>query len=61
MEMEKSHPIERKTTDSKDSGQISFNSINREAALDMLERTNIEELSDAECRELLRDMTELIK
>jgi len=39
-----------------DSGQISFGAMGREAALSMLERTNIDELSDGECRELLRDM-----
>lgn len=43
------------------SGQISFGTVNREAALDMLEKTNIDELTDAECRELLRDMTAIIK
>lgn len=60
-EMESSHSSERISSKSADSGQISFNSINREAALDMLERTNIDELSDAECRELLKDMTDMIK
>ncbi|MBE6841878.1 MAG: DNA mismatch repair protein MutS [Ruminococcus sp.] len=36
--------------------QISFDSINRENALDRLKKTNIAELSDSECRELLEDM-----
>ena len=60
-EMESSHTSERIVSKSADSGQISFNSINRDAVLDMLERTNIDELSDAECRELLKDMTDMIK
>lgn len=40
--------------------QISFGSVCREQALEMLERTNIEELTDSECRELLRDMSDII-
>ena len=59
--MESSHTSERIVSKSADSGQISFNSINRDAVLDMLERTNLDELSDAECRELLKDMTDMIK
>ncbi len=57
-EMEESHekPV-IKETDS----QISFSSMNREKAILMLEKTNIEELSDSECRELLRDMAEMLK
>ena len=55
-EMEEAHKnfaAPEKTTEQQ---QISFGSIGREAALDMLEKTNIDELSDAECRELLKDM-----
>ena len=44
-----------------ESGQISFGSLGREAALDMLEKTNIDELSDSECRELLKDMLTAIQ
>jgi DNA mismatch repair protein MutS len=55
-EMERSHASERIAQKHDDGGQISFGSLGREAALDMLERTNIDELSDFECRELLRDM-----
>jgi DNA mismatch repair protein MutS len=44
-----------------DFGQISFGSLGREAALEMLEKTNIDELSDGECRELLRDMLKAIQ
>lgn len=57
MEAKKASSAEK----SADSGQISFDSVNRESALDMLERTNIDELSDAECRELLKDMIDIIK
>ena len=57
MESKKASSAEK----SADSGQISFDSVNRESALDMLERTNIDELSDAECRELLKDMIDIIK
>lgn len=60
-EMEKAHANEKTSEKIPDSGQISFGSMNRETALDMLERTNIDELSDAECRELLKDMLDIIK
>lgn len=58
LEMENTHdkPVTMKSDE-----QISFNSMNRENALAMLERTNIDELTDSECRELLRDMAELLK
>ncbi|MCR4796745.1 MULTISPECIES: DNA mismatch repair protein MutS [Ruminococcus] len=55
-EMEKAHGNERPVVKNDDFGQISFGSLGREAALDMLEKTNIDELSDSECRELLKDM-----
>lgn len=50
-----------KTALRKPDDQISFDSIGRETALDMLERTSIDELTDSECRELLKDMAELLK
>ena len=59
--MEKAHAAERPTVVSEDMGQISFGSLGREAALDMLEKTNINELSDSECRELLSDMLKAIQ
>jgi len=40
-------------------GQIGLESVNRENALRLLERTNIDELSDAECRELLSEMVKI--
>ncbi|WP_028518653.1 DNA mismatch repair protein MutS [Ruminococcus flavefaciens] len=55
-EMEKAHENERPVIKNDDFGQISFGSLGREAALDMLEKTNVDELSDSECRELLKDM-----
>lgn len=60
-EMERAHASEKPVESSHESGQISFGEANREAALDMLEKTNIDELTDAECRELLRDMLGIIK
>ena len=35
--------------------------MTNESALDKLRKTNISELSDAECRELLEDMYAMIK
>jgi len=43
-----------------DSGQMSFSKINREEALKMVEKTNIDELSDNECRQLLLEMRKLL-
>ena len=59
-EMERSRTEERAAEKQSEGGQISFGAVDREAALGMLERTNIDELSDAECRELLRDMAALL-
>lgn len=59
-EMEKAHNSTEKAVVGSDQGQISFESLGREQALDMLERTNIDELTDSECRELLRDVTAII-
>lgn len=60
-EMEKAHENERPVIKKDDFGQISFGSLGREAALDMLEKTNIDELSDSECRELLKDMLKALQ
>lgn len=59
-EMESNY-VSEKPVVKKSDDQISFNSINRETALAMLERTNIDELTDSECRELLKDMAEMLK
>ncbi len=58
-DMERTHKAENVVNSANDD-QISFGSMNREAALDMLERTNIDELTDSECRDLLRDMAGLL-
>lgn len=60
-EMERAHASERPAAVREESGQISFGSLGREAALEMLEKTNIDELTDGECRELLRDMLKAIQ
>ncbi len=58
-EMEKTHVSEKPVITEQDD-QMSFGSINREEALAMLERTNIDELTDAECREFLKDMAAML-
>lgn len=59
-EMEKSHASESTVSADNDREQLSFGGVSREAALDMLEKTNIDELSDSECRELLKDMAAML-
>ena len=59
-EMEKAHKSGSSVPVKEESGQMSFGAVSREDALDMLEKTNIDELSDAECRELLKDMLKAI-
>ncbi len=60
-EMEKSRGTADSAAPASDPEQISFGKVYRERALEMLEKTNIDELTDSECRELLRDMAGLIK
>lgn len=60
-EMERSHAAERTSAAPAESEQMSFGAVNSEKALDMLKKTNIDELSDAECRELLKDMLSTIE
>ena len=60
-EMESAHKSEKTAAADNSSEQISFDSINRESALEMLERTNISELTDSECRELLNDMAAMLR
>ena len=55
MEKEDTHKAEKKSDE-----QISFGSVSRDAALNILERTNINELTDSECRELLIKMNSLL-
>ncbi len=59
IEMENSNNI-IKTKSADDSKQITFDTVNRDIALSMLEKTNINELTDSECRILLNDMMEVI-
>ena len=58
-EMEKEHSINN-TVQIKSDEQISFETMNRDSALSVLEKTNINELTDSECRELLIKMNSLI-
>jgi len=55
-EMERNRSSENNAVSVSEPEQISFGNFQREQALEMLERTNIDELTDSECRELLRDM-----
>lgn len=50
-----------KTSSKKNDGQISFSDLKREQAIDMLRKTNPDELSDSECRELLEDVLSLLR
>lgn len=58
-EMENGNNYIRHDSDEKD-GQITFDEMKRDVALDMLEKTNINELTDSECRLLLEDIMEII-
>lgn len=60
-EMEQNNNTHISSVSGTEDEQISFESINRETALSMLEKTNINELTDSECRMLLNDVLELIK
>ncbi|MDE6780618.1 MAG: DNA mismatch repair protein MutS [Ruminococcus sp.] len=60
-EMEKNKHTNIGNDSEENGGQISFDSVKRESALSMLEKTNIGELTDSECRMLLNDVLELIK
>ena len=60
-EMERTHNnLVRAGTDREDS-QITFESISSENVISMLHRTNIDELTDSECRMLLNDLIEITK
>ncbi|MDE6425426.1 MAG: DNA mismatch repair protein MutS [Ruminococcus sp.] len=60
-EMEDTHNTHVMTTNGNENSQITFESINRETAFNMLHKTNIDELTDSECRMLLNDLLEIIK
>ncbi|MBP3266749.1 MAG: hypothetical protein J6M07_00260, partial [Ruminococcus sp.] len=58
-EMEAAHASEKPVV-AEERQQLSFGGASRESALEMLEKTNIDELTDSECRELLKDMAALL-
>ncbi len=58
MESEKGRP-ERVDTDDVDSGQLSFDAQDHDMIARRLRRTNIDELSDTECREFLKELYKL--
>ncbi len=60
-EMEKAHASGSTDAAPAEHEQMSFGAVSSEKALDMLKKTNIDELSDAECRELLRDMIQTME
>lgn len=43
-----------------DDGQMSFEALNRDIIADRISRTNIDELTDSECRELLSELSKLV-
>ncbi len=55
-EMERAHTSGQKVPADSGEAQMSFGAAGSENALAMLKKTNIDELTDAECRELLKDM-----
>ncbi|MCD8218982.1 MAG: hypothetical protein LUC50_01085 [Ruminococcus sp.] len=42
-------------------GQISFAQMQQECVIFTLQKTHLAELSDAECREILTELTEMLK
>ncbi|MDE5861237.1 MAG: DNA mismatch repair protein MutS [Ruminococcus sp.] len=60
-EMEETHNSHTDTSSGDDNSQITFESINNQTVLDMLRKTNIDELTDSECRMLLNDLIEITK
>ena len=53
--------LENKTVRKADSddGQISFEILNRDILADRLRKTNVAELTDSECREMLEELAKL--
>ncbi len=47
-------------SENNDSEQISFMTVNNEEIADRLRKTNIDELTDSECREVLKDLASLL-
>ena len=47
------------TVSQDNSGQLSFETLSRDVIADRIRKTNVDELSDAECRELLEELSRL--
>ena len=58
-EMEQAHAAGGAVQKETASDQLSFGAFSREAALDLLEKTSIDELTDSECRALLKEMARI--
>ena len=56
-EMEQENAVQIKPAE--DDGQMSFTAMNRDILADRIRKTNIDELSDEECREFLKELTKL--
>ena len=56
-EMENENSL--KSADRNDDGQISFEILNRDILADRIRKTNVDELSDEECREFLKELSGL--
>jgi DNA mismatch repair protein MutS len=52
---------DRKVKSADDDNQISFADIEREQAISSLTKTNIDEISDAECREMLGELQKVLR
>ncbi len=50
----------QKNHDVKENEQISFTTLNREKVVDRLTKTNVDELSDFECREFLQELIKML-
>ncbi len=59
LEME-DHSNSDNTLSNKNEAQISFSSLNNEVIADKLRKTNVDELTDEECREFIEDLMKLI-
>ena len=59
LEME-DHSNSDNTLSNKNDAQISFSSLNNEVIADKLRKTNVDELTDEECREFIEDLMKLI-
>ncbi len=58
-EMEREN-ASQKSVQNDDVGQMSFEALNRDVLVDRIRKTNVAELSDGECRELLEELSKLV-